>query len=133
MRTVLSLFFSTFAFNYISNTQKLQRQRIMRNMPPITKNLLIINTICFLAFQVLSGRGVNLNDIFGLHYIQAADFRIYQLVTYMFMHATFMHLFFNMFALWMFGRLMEQVWGQKRFLIYYMVCGIGAAVVQEAV
>lgn len=103
----------------------------MRNMPPITKNLLIINTICFLAFQVLSGRGVNLNDIFGLHYIQAADFRIYQLVTYMFMHATFMHLFFNMFALWMFGGIIERTFGQRRFLLFYFVCGLGAAFCQE--
>ncbi len=100
-------------------------------MPPITKNLLIINTICFLAFQVLSGRGVNLNDIFGLHYIQAADFRIYQLVTYMFMHATFMHLFFNMFALWMFGGIIERTFGQRRFLLFYFVCGLGAAFCQE--
>ncbi len=103
----------------------------MRNMPPITKNLLIINTICFLAFQVLSGRGVNLNDIFGLHYIQAEDFRIYQLVTYMFMHATFMHLFFNMFALWMFGGIIERTFGQRRFLLFYFVCGLGAAFCQE--
>ncbi|MBO5233553.1 MAG: rhomboid family intramembrane serine protease [Prevotella sp.] len=103
----------------------------MRNMPPITKNLLIINTICFLAFQVLSGRGVNLNDIFGLHYIQAADFRSYQLVTYMFMHATFMHLFFNMFALWMFGGIIERTFGQRRFLLFYFVCGLGAAFCQE--
>ncbi len=100
-------------------------------MPPITKNLLIINTICFLAFQVLSGRGVNLNDIFGLHYIQAEDFRIYQLVTYMFMHATFMHLFFNMFALWMFGGIIERTFGQRRFLLFYFVCGLGAAFCQE--
>lgn len=103
----------------------------MRNIPPITKNLLIINTICYLAYIVLVKRGVNLNDIFGLHYIQASEFYLYQLVTYMFMHASFTHLFFNMFALWMFGGVMERTFGQKRFLIYYSVCGLGAALCQE--
>lgn len=63
----------------------------------------------------------------------ASDFNIGQLVTYMFMHGGFTHIFFNMFALWMFGRVLEQVWGPKRFLIYYMVCGIGAGLIQELV
>lgn len=103
----------------------------MRNMPPITKNLLIINTICYLAYIVLSARGIDLNSVFGLHYIQASEFYIYQFVTYMFMHASFMHLFFNMFALWMFGGIIERTFGQKRFLIYYFVCGLGAALCQE--
>ncbi len=103
----------------------------MRIIPPITKNLLIINTICYLAYLVLSSRGVDLNSIFGLHYMQASDFHIYQLVTYMFMHASFMHLFFNMFALWMFGGVIERTFGQRKFLIYYFVCGLGAALCQE--
>lgn len=103
----------------------------MRIIPPVTKNLLIINTICFLANIVLANRGVDLNSIFGLHYIQASDFYIYQFLTYMFMHASFMHLFFNMFALWMFGGIMERTFGSKRFLTYYLVCGLGAALCQE--
>lgn len=103
----------------------------MRNMMPVTKNLLIINTICFLAYYVLQGRGIDLNNIFGLHYLQATHFQIYQFVTYMFMHASFSHIFFNMFALWMFGNVMEQTFGSRRFLAYYMVCGLGAAVCQE--
>lgn len=103
----------------------------MRTMPPITKNLLIINTICFLAYYVLQGRGIDFNSIFGLHYLQASHFQIYQLLTYMFMHASFMHLFFNMFALWMFGSVIERTFGEKRFLIYYLVCGLGAALCQE--
>lgn len=100
-------------------------------MPPITKNLLIINTICYLAYLVLSTRGIDLNSLFGLHYIQASEFYIYQFVTYMFMHASFMHLFFNMFALWMFGGIMERTFGPKRFLAFYFVCGLGAALCQE--
>lgn len=103
----------------------------MRNIPTITKNLLIINVIAFLAYYVLSARGINLNDIFGLHFFLAQDFQIYQLVTYMFMHGGWDHLFFNMFALWMFGCVIERVWGPKRFIIYYMVCGIGAGLIQE--
>lgn len=103
----------------------------MRIIPPVTKNLLIINTICFLANIVLANRGVDLNSVFGLHYIQASDFSIYQFLTYMFMHASFMHLFFNMFALWMFGGIMERTFGSKRFLAYYLVCGLGAALCQE--
>lgn len=70
--------------------------------------------------------GMNLNDLLGLHFFMASDFNPAQLITYMFMHGGFQHLFFNMFALWMFGRTLEQVWGPKRFLSYYMICGIGA-------
>lgn len=103
----------------------------MRQIPTITKNLLIINCICYLAAMVFSGRGIDLNDVFGLHYFQAQDFGLYQFVTYMFMHASLTHLFFNMFALWMFGGVIERTFGQKRFLIYYMVCGLGAALCQE--
>lgn len=100
-------------------------------MMPITKNLLIINTICYLANLVLASRGIDLNTIFGLHYLQASHFGIYQFLTYMFMHASFSHLFFNMFALWMFGNVMEQTFGSKRFLTYYLICGLGAAFCQE--
>ncbi|MBO5185845.1 MAG: rhomboid family intramembrane serine protease [Prevotella sp.] len=103
----------------------------MRNIPPITKNLLIINILVFLATQVLALRGVDLASLFGLHFFMASDFRIYQLVTYMFLHAGFMHLLFNMFALWMFGCVIESVWGPRRFLLYYMVCGVGAGIMQE--
>ena len=100
-------------------------------MPPITKNLLIINILMYLASYVLVRYGINLTDLLGLHFFMASDFHIHQIVTYLFMHGNFEHLFFNMFALWMFGRIIEQVMGQKRFLIYYFVCGIGAGLVQE--
>lgn len=103
----------------------------MRQIPTITKNLLFINVICYLAYIVLGGKGIDLNDIFGLHYAQAQDFRFYQLVTYMFMHASFEHVFFNMFALWMFGGVIERTFGEKRYLLYYLVCGLGAALCQE--
>ena len=100
-------------------------------MPPITKNLLIINILMFLASIVLLRYGIDLNALLGLHFFKASGFRLHQILTYLFMHGSFEHLFFNMFALWMFGRIIEQVMGQKRFLTYYLVCGIGAGLVQE--
>lgn len=103
----------------------------MRSIPTITKNLLIINLLCFVAYFVLGRKGTDLNDIFGLHFFLASDFHFYQFFTYMFMHASIEHIFFNMFALWMFGCVIERVLGPKRFLLYYMVCGLGAGVIQE--
>lgn len=105
----------------------------MNNLPPVTKNLLIINVLCFLGYIVAQKYGIDLNNTLGLHFFLASDFNLAQLVTYMFMHANFQHIFFNMFAVWMFGRTLEHVLGAKRFLSYYMVCGIGAGLVQELV
>ena len=105
----------------------------MNNLPTITKNLLIINVLCFFGGVVARRYGIDLNDVLGLHFFMASDFKPFQLVTYMFMHADFQHIFFNMFAVWMFGRTLEMVLGAKRFLTYYMVCGIGAGLVQELV
>ena len=102
------------------------------NLPPVTKNLLIINLICWLAAVVLRRYGIDLNNILGLHYA-LSGFHIWQPFTYMFMHANFSHIFFNMFAVWMFAAPIEQRWGSKRFLIYYLVSGLGAAVVQQLV
>lgn len=105
----------------------------MNNIPSITKNLLIINVLAFFATWVFEKQGLDLTATFGLHFFMAKNFSFYQLVTYLFMHGSFMHLFFNMFAVWMFGTVMERVWGPKRFLIYYLVCGIGAGIIQEGV
>lgn len=102
-------------------------------LPTIVKNLLIINVLMFLATFTLRKFNIDLNDILGLHFFKASGFRPYQIVTYMFMHGNFEHLFFNMFALWMFGANMENIWGPKRFLLFYLVCGIGAGLCQEAV
>lgn len=91
-------------------------------------NLIILNVIFFLA-QTLLPQGVGgerMIDLLGLHFWKAEDFKIWQAITYMFMHGGFSHLFFNMFALWMFGRVIESDMGGKRFLLYYMICGVGA-------
>ena len=96
-------------------------------LPEVVKNLLILNGLFFLATVSLSNFGIDLVKILGLHQFQSTDFRPHQLITHLFMHGNFTHLFFNMFALWMFGKILENVWGSKRFLIYYMITGIGAA------
>ena len=103
-------------------------------LPPVVKNLLIINFVFYIATIAFDYVWhIDLAQYLGLHYIGASDFRPYQFVTYMFMHGNFAHIFFNMFALWMFGNSIENAWGPKRFLIFYMVCGIGAGLTQELV
>jgi membrane associated rhomboid family serine protease len=99
-------------------------------LPPVVKNLLIINGLFFLATITFESTfRIDLTKLLGLHFVSASDFHPYQFVTYMFMHGGFTHILFNMFALWMFGNTLENVWGGKRFLIYYMVTGIGAGIV----
>ena len=98
-------------------------------LPAVVKNLLIINGLLFLATISLNNLGIDLVKIFGLHQFQSNDFRPHQIITHLFMHGSFTHLFFNMFALWMFGKVLENIWGQKKFLIYYMITGIGAAAI----
>jgi membrane associated rhomboid family serine protease len=106
---------------------------MFQSIPTVTKNLLIVNVLAFLATMVLRLRGIDLADLGGLHFFLASDFWLFQLVTYQFLHAGFEHIFFNMFALWMFGVVMERVWGPKKFLFYYIFCGIGAGLCQELV
>ncbi len=105
----------------------------MNNLPPATKNLLIINVLVFAATFVLARMGIDLEQMLGLHFFLASNFQPWQFITYMFVHGSLTHLFFNMFALWMFGRIMEQVFGSRRFLLLYMVCGLGAGLMQEGV
>ncbi len=100
-----------------------------RILPPVVKNLLIINGLFFLA-TIASSTMFDLGDYLALHYPASPLFKPHQLVTYMFMHGGFRHILFNMFALWMFGNALENVWGPKRFLVFYMVTGIGAGLIQ---
>jgi len=111
------------------------------SLPPVVKNLLFINGLFFLAtaflfpdklyFEGYEREG--LMGVLGLWPIDHENFRPYQIFTHMFTHASLGHIFFNMFSLWMFGRILESVWGPKRFLIFYLVCGIGAAAVHLGV
>lgn len=90
-----------------------------------------MNVVVFLATYLFRNMGIDLNNVLGLHFFLAPDFHIYQLFTYMFAHGGFSHIFFNMFALWMFGCIVERTWGAKKFLTYYIVCGVGAGLFQE--
>jgi len=103
-------------------------------LPEVVKNLLIVNGIVFFATYVLQNTyGLDLAEYFGLYNVLSEKFNYYQLVTHLFLHGSFWHLFSNMFALWMFGNVLENYWGGKRFLIYYMVTGLGAALIHSAV
>ena len=96
-------------------------------LPLVVKNLLIINGLMFAATLVLDSRGIDLTNILGLHFFTSDLFKPYQLVTHMFMHGSFLHIFSNMFALWMFGSSLENAWGPKRFFFFYFSCGLGGA------
>ena len=115
--TCISDFFSTFA-------------AVMRNLPTITRYLLIANIFVFLVDSVFH---LNLWQTCGLFYPETGYFRFWQPLTYMFLHADFGHLFFNMFAVLMFAPMIEREFGARRFAIYYLLCGLGAALVQELV
>lgn len=97
-------------------------------LPMVVKNLLIINGLFFLAtFALGNAFHIDLVKYLGLHYPGSHDFEVWQIVSYMFMHGGIWHIVFNMFALWMFGNVLENVWGPKRFLNFYLITGIGAA------
>ncbi|HEV3249468.1 MAG TPA: rhomboid family intramembrane serine protease [Puia sp.] len=103
-------------------------------IPPVIKNLVIINVLVFLAQNTFGNTAAfNMNNLFALHDIHSEYFRPHQLITHLFMHGGLDHIFFNMFALWMFGSILENYWGPKRFLIFYMACGLGAAFLHLAV
>jgi len=97
-------------------------------LPVIIKNLIIINVLVFAAQNVISPTsGFSMENTFALHTWQSQLFKPWQFVTYLFLHGDIMHIFFNMLALWMFGSTLENLWGPKRFLIFYLACGLGAA------
>ncbi len=103
-------------------------------LPPVVKNLLIVNGLFFLATVVLEEKfRIDLTETLGLYFYKSDSFKPLQLFSHLFMHGNIMHLFSNMFALWMFGSMMENVWGSKRFFIYYLVTGIGAALLHTGV
>jgi len=108
--------------------------RFFANIPTVLKNLLIINVLVYLLTWVIGGMmNVDLGRFLGMYHFKSEYFQPYQIVTHMFMHGNITHIFMNMFMLWMFGRVLEQVWGGKRFLIYYFFTGLGAAGLHMAV
>lgn len=110
------------------------RMRNFEAIPPVIKNLVIINALVFFAQNIFGNVGpYGMENLFALHDVHSVYFRPHQLITHMFMHGSLTHIFFNMFALWMFGSMLENVWGSKRFLIFYMACGLGAALLHLGV
>lgn len=97
---------------------------------PIVLNLIIINVLVFLIQMFFDGQEEQVTAKLALFPYNSEYFRPYQLVTHMFAHGGIGHIFFNMFALWMFGTMLERVWGPKRFLIFYLICGLAAGVAQ---
>lgn len=111
------------------------RQSPFANITPVVKNLLIINIIFFIAFLWFDQGSADgpMTQLLGMHYFGSKDFKVWQLITYMFMHGGWAHIFFNMFALFMFGPIIEYSLGSKRFFNLYFICGIGAALLQLVV
>lgn len=106
---------------------------LFRNLPPVTKNLLIINVLVWILMEFVAPLASDIDRYAALYYWESTDFGVWQLFTYMFVHGGFTHLFFNMFALLMFGGIIERSLGSSRFLFYYISCGVGAALIQEGV
>jgi membrane associated rhomboid family serine protease len=101
--------------------------------PPVVKNILIINVLIFIAQETFGAKSPDIDNLFALHDVRSIYFKPYQLLTYMFMHGSFGHILFNMLAVWMFGSTLENHWGGKRFLQYYIISGLGAAVLHLGV
>lgn len=115
----------------------MSQSRLQWGMGPAVKYLIMFNVLV-LVFDITNCNkhllGIDMHQLFGLHYWETTEFKPFQFISYMFLHdrASFLHIFFNMFNLWMFGNLMERRWGTQRFLLFYFVCGIGGALLQQA-
>jgi len=103
------------------------------NIPPVVKNLLIINVLFFIATAIFESKGISLIKMLGVYYVDSPNFKVFQVITYMFMHGGFAHILFNMFALFTFGSSLEIIMGSKRFLNFYLITGLGALVLQMLV
>lgn len=107
--------------------------QFLNNVPPVTKNLLLINVLMYVITLIFANQ-IDLISLLGAHYINSPLFQPYQVVTYFFMHSTSpFHILFNMFALVMFGSLLERMWGPKRFFIFYVASALGAFVLYNVI
>jgi len=104
------------------------------NMTPVVKNIILVNVVVFVAYYIgARAFNIDLRGILGIYFPKSDSFTPVQVISHMFMHADFMHIFFNMYALFIFGQALENVWGPKRFLTYYLVTGLGALLLHESV
>lgn len=106
---------------------------LFNNMPPVVKNLLLLNVVMFIITVIGEMQGIQLTRLLGGYVFNSPYFEPYQMVTHFFMHGGLFHIFFNMFALVIFGSVLEQVWGAKRFFIFYVVTALGAFIVHQLV
>lgn len=108
---------------------------MFRNIPPVTKNLLIINILFYVVSLFFARTGTDLTHVLGSHYIGSMYFEPYQIITHMFMHdlSSIMHILFNMLLLFMFGSHLERIWGEKRYFIFYIACGLGAFILYNSI
>lgn len=100
---------------------------MLRNLTPTVRNLIFANVAIFLGSAFLP------DELFALYFFQSSHFHFFQIISYMFVHANFMHLLMNMFGLYMFGSILERIWGAQRFLFFYLFCGVGAGLLHEAI
>lgn len=105
----------------------------LNNIPQVTKNILILNVLFFIATIIFESKGINLIDLLGAHYINSPQFEPYQIVTHFFMHAGIWHLFMNMYLFVILGSYLERLWGEKRFFIFYIACALGAFVLYNSI
>jgi membrane associated rhomboid family serine protease len=115
------------------NFQNQYRPSGFGHLPVVTKNIVIINVLMFVFKMILLQQGINLDDYFGLHDHLSPNFKPHQFITYIFMHGDLSHIFFNMLGVYIFGQVLEQIWGPKRYLIFYLLTGLGAALVQYVI
>lgn len=102
---------------------------LFSNIPQVTKNILILNILFFVAKYVFASKGIDLDHLFGAYYPNSPLFKPFQIITYFFMHANFFHILFNMLIFVMFGSSLERLWGPKRYFIFYVITAIGAYVI----
>ena len=117
-------------YYYYNNSEPSGRGRFLGNVPTVTRNIIIINIILYVATLINENFMI---QNFALFYPASSLFRVWQPVTHMFMHGGFWHILFNMYTLWMFGSVLERMIGEKKFLIFYFVCGLGAAALHTGV
>jgi membrane associated rhomboid family serine protease len=106
---------------------------MLNNLPQVTKNILILNIVFFLATLILESQGIDLIGSFGAHYVNSVLFKPFQIVTHFFMHGNILHIFFNMWMFIMLGAYLEQIWGPKRYFIFYLASAIGAFALYNAI
>jgi membrane associated rhomboid family serine protease len=103
------------------------------NIPPVIKNLLLLNIVVFIGVGIMESKGIYLSNFLSAYPVNSPFFQPYQVISHMFLHADIGHIFFNMLALVIFGSILEKVWGAKRFFIFYFACGIGAFLIYQSI